>query len=118
MEANGVVRGNSISICIIVKTIKKIFIIGEIGINHNGDMSICKELIDVATDSGCNAAVQKRDIEKVYSQEILDSLEKVHGVLPREIKSWVWSLAKKIIKRLIATVKSKGIRMVCFSLGY
>ena len=24
-----------------------IFIIGEIGINHNGDLSICKEMIDV-----------------------------------------------------------------------
>jgi len=29
-----------------------IFIIAEIGINHNGDMSICKELINVAIDSG------------------------------------------------------------------
>ena len=31
------------------------FIIAEIGINHNGDMSICKELIDVAVESGCDA---------------------------------------------------------------
>ena len=27
---------------------KKIFIIGEIGINHNGDLDIAKKLIDVA----------------------------------------------------------------------
>jgi len=25
-------------------------IVAEVGINHNGDMSICKELIDVAVD--------------------------------------------------------------------
>ena len=51
-----------------------IFIIAEIGINHNGDMSICKELIDVASDAGCNAVkFQKRDIDKVYTQEMLDS---------------------------------------------
>lgn len=51
-----------------------IFIVAEIGINHNGDMSICKELIDVAKNSGCNAVkFQKRDIDKVYTQEFLDS---------------------------------------------
>ena len=51
-----------------------IFVIAEVGINHNGDMSICKELIDVAVDSGCNAVkFQKRDINKVYTQEFLDS---------------------------------------------
>ena len=33
----------------------RIFIIAKIGINHNGDMSICKELIDVAADAGCDA---------------------------------------------------------------
>ena len=51
-----------------------IFIIGEIGINHNGDMSICKELIDVAAESGCDAVkFQKRDINQVYTKEFLDS---------------------------------------------
>ena len=35
------------------------FIIAEIGINHNGDMSICKELIDVAVESGCDAVIFK-----------------------------------------------------------
>ena len=51
-----------------------IFIVAEIGINHNGDLSICKELIDVALDSGCNAVkFQKRDIDKVYTQDFLDS---------------------------------------------
>jgi N-acetylneuraminate synthase len=51
-----------------------IFIIGEIGINHNGDMSICKDLIDVAVNAGCNAVkFQKRDIDQVYTQEFLDS---------------------------------------------
>lgn len=52
----------------------RIFIIAEIGINHNGDMSICKELIDVAVDSGCDAVkLQKRDINQVYLKEFLDS---------------------------------------------
>ena len=50
------------------------FISAEIGINHNGDMSICKKLIDVAVSAGCDAVkFQKRDIDQVYTQEFLDS---------------------------------------------
>ena len=66
-----------------------IFIVAEIGINHNGDMSICKELIDMASESGCNAVkFQKRDINKVYTQEFLDSpRESPWGVTQREQKS-------------------------------
>ena len=49
-----------------------IFIVAEIGINHNGDMSICKELIDVATDAGCDAVkFQKRTVDVVYTPEEL-----------------------------------------------
>lgn len=51
-----------------------VYIIGEIGINHNGDLSIAKKLIDIAAEAGCNAVkFQKRTIEKVYSKEMLDS---------------------------------------------
>ena len=51
-----------------------IFIVAEIGINHNGDLAICKELIDAASDSGCDAVkFQKRDIDLVYSQDFLNS---------------------------------------------
>ena len=66
-----------------------IVIVAEIGINHNGDMSICKELIDVATDSGCDAVkFQKRDLDKVYTQEFLDSpRESPWGTTQREQKS-------------------------------
>lgn len=51
-----------------------IFVVAEVGINHNGDISICKELIDVAVDAGCDAVkFQKRDIDQVYTQEFLNS---------------------------------------------
>jgi len=51
-----------------------VFIIGEIGINHNGDIEIAKKLIDMAKNAGCDAVkFQKRTIEKVYSKEILNS---------------------------------------------
>jgi len=54
-----------------------IFIIAELGINHNGDMEIAKQLIDVAKTAGADAVkFQKRTIELVYTREMLD--------LPRE----------------------------------
>jgi len=54
-----------------------IFIIGEIGINHNGDVEIAKQLIDVAQIAGADAVkFQKRTIDLVYTKEMLD--------LPRE----------------------------------
>lgn len=67
---------------------KQIFIVAEIGINHNGDMSICKDLIDVAKNAGCNAVkLQKRDINRVYSKNMLDSLrESPWGTTQREQK--------------------------------
>ena len=65
-----------------------IFIIAEVGINHNGDIDICKELIDIAVESGCNAVkFQKRDIDKVYTQDFLDSSrESPWGSTQREQK--------------------------------
>ena len=51
-----------------------IFIIAEIGINHNGDVNIAKQLIDVAKISGADAVkFQKRCIDLVYPKELLDS---------------------------------------------
>ena len=50
-----------------------IFIIAEIGINHNGSIDTCKELIDVAKEAGCDAVkLQKRDIDQVYERAFLD----------------------------------------------
>jgi N-acetylneuraminate synthase len=67
---------------------KKIFVIAEIGINHNGDLGICRDLIDVAVDAGADAVkFQKRTIELVYTQEFLDgSRESPWGTTQREQK--------------------------------
>lgn len=66
-----------------------ILITAEIGINHNGDMSTCKELITVAKEAGCDAVkFQKRDINSVYTQEFLDSpRESPWGTTQRDQKS-------------------------------
>lgn len=66
----------------------RIFLIAEIGINHNGDIDIAKRLIDVAVLSGMDAVkFQKRSIDKVYSKEFLEGYrESPWGTKQREQK--------------------------------
>ena len=53
---------------------RQVDIIAEIGINHNGDLAIAKQLIDMAKATGCDAVkFQKRTIDQVYTPEFLDS---------------------------------------------
>lgn len=65
-----------------------VYIIGEIGINHNGDIEIAKKLIDMAKKCGCDAVkFQKRTLDIVYSPEILDTpRESPWGTTTREQK--------------------------------
>ena len=45
-------------------------IIGEIGINHNGDINIAKKLIDVASIAGCDyVKFQKRNPDVCVPEE-------------------------------------------------
>ncbi len=54
-----------------------VLVIAEIGINHNGDLSLAKKLIDLASAAGCNAVkFQNRTIDVVYSRKFLDSPRK------------------------------------------
>jgi len=67
---------------------KKTFIIAEIGINHNGDINIAKNLILLAKSSGCDAVkFQKRTIDIVYTKEELEKpRESPWGKTQREQK--------------------------------
>ncbi|MEC4685026.1 MAG: N-acetylneuraminate synthase family protein [Nitrospirota bacterium] len=47
-----------------------VYVIGEIGINHNGSMDVAKKLIDGAAFAGCNAVkFQKRTPEKCVPKD-------------------------------------------------
>ncbi len=49
-----------------------VFVVAEIGINHNGSLDLAKQLIEAAQSAGCDAVkFQKRTIEVVYSAEEL-----------------------------------------------
>jgi len=65
-----------------------VFIIAEIGINHNGSIEIAKKLIDVAVEAGCDAVkFQKRTLSVVYSEaELLTPRESVFGNTNGDLK--------------------------------
>ena len=87
-----------------------IYIVAEIGINHNGDMKVCKDLIDAAADSGCNAVkFQKRDIYEVYSKDFLDlPRESPWGATQRDQKSGL-ELSEQNYKEIDNYCKAKKI---------
>lgn len=69
-------------------TYKQPYLIAEIGINHNGDIELAKRMIANAANAGFDAVkFQKRTIDIVYDQAILDSpRESPWGTTQREQK--------------------------------
>jgi len=65
-----------------------VFVIGEIGTNHTGDIKIAKKIIDLASSAGCDAVkFQKKNVEKIYNKDFLDSpLESPWGSTQREMR--------------------------------
>ncbi len=66
----------------------RVKLVAEIGINHNGNINIAKKLIDVAAIAGCDyVKFQKRTIDVVYPEEVLDKYrESPWGTTNREQK--------------------------------
>ena len=87
-----------------------IFFIAEVGINHNGDIEICKNLIDVAAEAGCDAVkFQKRDIDQVYTSEFLDSpRESPWGTTQRHQKEGL-EFNKQQFEEISSYCAAKGI---------
>ena len=91
-------------------SIKKPLFIAEIGINHNGDMSIIKKLIDNASTANFDCVkFQKRDIDLVYSKEVLDTpRESPWGNTTREQKKGL-ELEKNEYDKIDEYCKDKGV---------
>ncbi len=88
-----------------------LFLIAEIGINHNGDMAIAKKLIDEAADAGFDAVkFQKRTIDLVYTKEFLESArESQWGTTQRAQKEGL-EFSYDQYKEIDAYCKSKNIQ--------
>jgi N-acetylneuraminate synthase len=82
---------------------QSVYVIAEIGINHNGSVELACELIDAAAEMGCQAVkFQKRTIPVVYSEEELARSREVPvDVVANAIKRGV--LATASVARLAAS---------------
>jgi len=98
----------------------KVYIIAEIGINHNGDMDLARKLIDQAADAGADAVkFQKRTIESVYTKEELDKYrESPWGTTNREQKEGL-ELSVDQYKELEEYSNSSGLDFIisCWDLN-
>lgn len=92
---------------------KQIYVIAEIGINHNGSIDKAKKLINQAQESGCHAVkFQKRDIESVYTKEELDKYrESPWGTTNRQQKEGL-EFSIEEYKELYSYTKELGMDFI------
>lgn len=99
---------------------KQPFLIAEIGINHNGDMAIAKEIMDAAADAGFDAVkFQKRTVDAVYTKDYLDGpRESPWGTTQREQKEGLEFGAAEY-DEIDAYCREKGLQWTasCWDLG-
>jgi sialic acid synthase SpsE/sugar phosphate isomerase/epimerase/CBS domain-containing protein len=91
-----------------------VFIISEIGINHNGSLDSAKELIKQSYECGANAVkLQVRDLDSLYTKSVLnDSLKAEHGTqyLLNELKKS--ELPSNYLKELCDYSQQIGIVLI------
>lgn len=89
------------------------YIISEIGINHNGDIELAKELIKLSADSGADAVkFQKRTLDMVYTKEELDKYrESPWGTTNRQQKQGL-EFDIRTYKQLQDYTKSLGLDFI------
>ena len=89
------------------------YIIAEIGINHNGDLSLAKSLIKSSAEAGCNAVkFQKRTIDLVYTEEELAAHRKSPwGTTNREQKEGL-EFSLKQYKELESYTNTLGLDFI------
>ena len=91
------------------------YIIAEIGVNHNGKLSLAKKLIDASIESGVNAVkFQKRDLKSLYRKESLEnpnSESQGFEILLAELQEV--ELTKNDYMEIIDYCKKKKITFLC-----
>ena len=91
------------------------YVIAEIGVNHNGQLSLAKKLIDVAVDSGADAVkFQKRNLESLYRKEALEnpnSESQGFEILLAELKEV--ELSKEDYLEIVNYCKEQKITFLC-----
>jgi len=91
------------------------YIIAEIGVNHNGDVGIAKQLIDAAVAAGADAVkFQKRKLTETYREEIIAEPRRgeqgLQYIVPLLIE---FELSDDAFRELYAYCKARDITFMC-----
>jgi N-acetylneuraminate synthase len=93
----------------------KTVIIAEVGINHNGQLSLAKKLVDMAVDCGVDIVkFQKRDLNSLYRKDVLTDPNKegqgLQFLIPllKEVE-----LKDEEYKELFEYCKEKKVTFLC-----
>jgi N,N'-diacetyllegionaminate synthase len=98
------------------ETLKSVFIIAEIGVNHNGDISLAKKMVDAAKDSGADAvkfqtftaeALATRETPKVDYQRNTTANHESHFEMLRSLE-----LDRQEHYELLNYCKQRGIEFL------
>ncbi len=94
---------------------KPVFIIAEIGINHNGRIEEAKWLIDQAAEAKADAVkFQKRDLKSLYKKEVLENTIKFEQSFQYMISVFrETELTEEAHKELKKYAESKGLIYLC-----
>jgi len=92
------------------------FVIGEIGLNHNGDVEIVKRLIDASVEAGVDCVkLQKRNVSGLATNNLLDAEDNrfpEFGKTYREIREHLEFKADQY-REIINYTRSKDILFLC-----
>lgn len=91
------------------------FVIAEAGINHNGDVGMALQLVDMAADAGADAVkFQKRDLASLYPTELLEDSNRAE---------WAFQYLLPILEstalsddefvRIREHCRTRGLRFMC-----
>ncbi len=91
------------------------YIIGGIGINHNGSVEIAQKLIDICAQYGADCVkFQKRDLNTLYPKRVLENPEKYDQQIQYTIFSQKRShLSIEELAYLKSFAESKGLDFLC-----
>lgn len=95
---------------------RPVFIIGEIGLNHNGSVKLAKELIDAAKNAGCDCVkLQKRHVEGLAIRSVLDAEDNrfpAFGKTYRQVREHIEFNADEY-REIIQYAADRGILFLC-----
>lgn len=91
------------------------YVIAEIGLNHNGDLAIAKQLVDIAAAAGADAVkFQKRKLTETYRKEIVDQPrlgeQGLQYIVPLLVE---FELSDDAFSELFAYCRDRDITFMC-----